>query len=45
MNNLFYNKPNTNQMDLYNELTKIRNMTPAPAPVAYRTVFNDIADE
>ena len=43
MNNLFYNKTNTNQLDIYNELTKLRNMS--PAPVAYRTVFNDIADE
>ena len=45
MNNLFYNKQNTNQIDLYSELTKFRNIAPAPAPVAYRTVFNDIADE
>jgi hypothetical protein len=45
MNNSFYNKTNTNQIDLFNELTKFRNIAPAPAPVAYRTVFNDIADE
>lgn len=40
MNNLFQNKTNT---DIYAELSRLRSM--APAPVAYRTVFNDIADE
>lgn len=44
MNNLFLNRnSNANYTDIYNELNKLKSM--APAPVAYRTVFNDIADE
>ena len=45
MNNLFLTRQNANQPDIYNELMRMRNITPSPAPVAYRTVFNDIADE
>lgn len=31
--------------DMYNEMSKLKNAIPSTQPVAYRTVFNDIADE
>lgn len=45
MNNLFLTRQNNNQQDVYGDLMRMRNMPSSPSPIAYRTVFNDIADE
>lgn len=45
MNNLFLTRQNNNQQDVYGDLMRMRGMPSSPSPIAYRTVFNDIADE
>ena len=45
MNNLFLTRQNNNQQDIYGDLMRMRGMPSSPSPIAYRTVFNDIADE